>query len=322
MAFGYIVSRILDTYPSLDPDLVERRLATGSHAHIRDRVVYLEIPKAACTAIKLVLRDLYGAAPLRLFPGYSRQTQRRMFVHARENAALPPLTALDDAAQRELLESPDVLRFTVVRNPYTRLVSAWRDKVYLCEPSVEDVYVAVRNSEPDLGPKHPVAFEEFVAYLEHTIGERSDTHWRRQVDLTYAEALSYTHIGRTEELDATTDLVHRHLGREPVRWPRANEGALRPAARYTEELARRVHAIYERDFAVFGYDPASWPREETAPVRCVTAERFVDEVVERNLIIRHLYDERSRLAAAYEDAYRFSLARITRKWRGLFGRAR
>src|SRR6185437_768227 len=49
-------------------------------------------------------------------------------------------------AQRELLEDNDVLRFTVVRNPYTRFVSAWRDKVYLYEPTAEDVYVAVRRA--------------------------------------------------------------------------------------------------------------------------------------------------------------------------------
>src|SRR6185437_1485592 len=109
MGLGYAVSRVLDTYPDLDPGTVERRLAFGSYAHLKDRVVYLEVPKAACTVVKMVLRDLYASTPLTLYPHQSRQTKRRMFVHARANVPLPSITALDDGAQRELLEDADVL---------------------------------------------------------------------------------------------------------------------------------------------------------------------------------------------------------------------
>ena len=318
MGLGYAVTRILDACPGLNPGVVEKRLAYGSFAHLRDRVVYLEVPKAACTAIKMVLRDLYASTPLTMYPRMSRQTKRGMFVHARANAPLPALTELDDAAQRELLEDDDVLRFTVARNPYTRFVSAWRDKVYLYEPTVEDVYQALRGSAPDVGHKQPIQFAEFVAHVERTISATSDPHWRRQVDLAYPDAIRFTHVGKTENLPATVGLLYRRAGREPPEtMPRANGAALLAGASYTPALAKRVHDVYARDFMTFDYDPAAWPCDVDAET-AVSLERFVDEIMERNVIITHLYDERARLAREYDDVYRFSLTRLKNKWRRWF----
>lgn len=318
MGHGYAVTRILDACPGLTPGAVEKRLAYGSFAHLRDRVVYLEVPKAACTAMKMVLRDLYALKPLAMYPHMSRQTKRGMFVHARVNAPLPALTELDDAAQRELLEDDDVLRFTVVRNPYTRFVSAWRDKVYLYEPTAEDVYLAVRGAAPDVWKKQPIQFSEFVAHVERTISATTDPHWRRQVDLTYPDAIRYTHIGKTESLPATVSLLYRRAGHEPPEtMPHANGAALLAGAAYSPSLAKRVHDVYARDFIAFDYNPAAWPCDSDAQP-AVSLERFVDEIMERNVIITHLYDERARLAREYDDVYRFSLSRLKNKWRRMF----
>ena len=50
MAFSYVVARVLDSYPHLNPAQVEARLAYASFASLEDRFVYVEVPKAACTA--------------------------------------------------------------------------------------------------------------------------------------------------------------------------------------------------------------------------------------------------------------------------------
>jgi hypothetical protein len=320
MAFSYVVSRILDNYSHVNPRQVEARLAYGSFASLADRFVYVEVPKAACTAMKVLLRELYASAPLKLFPPRRRETDRSMFVHARENLPLPPLTALADKDQRDLLEAPDVLRFTIVRNPYARLVSAWRSKVFLCEPSVEDVYVAVRRAEPAMGRKHPIGFAEFVAYIESRANDVWDAHWRRQVDLTFPKGLTFTHIGKTEDLDATISILDRHLKhRQTITVPRANEGFIKPAAQYSEQLARRVYALYAEDFMVFDYDEDSWPRPQEERPHIVSVDRFIDEVIERNVIIAYLYSERDRLRREYNATYRFSLARLKNELRRFAG---
>jgi len=318
MAYSYIISRILDNYPHLDPKHVETMLFHGSFASLDDRFVYQQVLKAACTTMKILFRELYDSEPLKLFARFHRETHRDMFVHARENIPLPPLTALAEKDQRDLLEAPDVLRFTIVRNPYTRIVSAWRDKVYLCEPSVEDVYAAVRGAAPAMGRKHPIEFAEFVSYLESRITEAWDPHWQRQVDLAFPKALAFTHVGKTEDLDATIGILRRHLKHpQAIKVPHANEGVIKPAAHYSEDLAQRVHALYEEDFTLFGYDPGSWPRNQEDRPPTVSDECFTDEVLERNVVIARLYSEGDSLRQKYDAAYRFSLARVKNELRRL-----
>ena len=237
MVVGYAVSRILDTYPNLDPKEVERQLGHGSFASLKDRFVYLEVPKAACTTMKSLLRQLYGSGPLR-FPDSHRETRRHMFVHARNNSPLPALTTLKERDQREILEAKDVLRFIIVRNPYARLVSAWRDKVYLCEPTGLAVYTDIRGAVPTAERKIPILFPEFVSYLERTGRDKWDHHWRRQVDNAFPKALDLTHIGRTEDFVSTVEVFRRHLRRpQPIPIPRANEAAINPPPDYSEEIA-------------------------------------------------------------------------------------
>jgi Sulfotransferase family len=311
MSSNYVVSRILDVYPRLTAGEVHARLAYGSFASVAGRFVYLEIPKAACSMMKELLRQLQSAPPLKLFVGPYRETRRDMFVHARENVPYPAITSLPESDQRDLLESEDVLRFTIVRNPYTRLVSAWRDKVILCEPSAENVYAAIRGDLPPLGKKDPVRFEEFVSFLEGGINEVWDAHWRRQVDLVFPQALSFTHIGKVECLSKTIDtLAYRIKGRGVPAIPRSHEASLHLPARYSADLAARVYSLYREDFTTFGYESGSWPRDsEELGEPAVALDRFIDELVERNLIIAHLYRERTELTMRYHK-YRYSMSRL------------
>jgi hypothetical protein len=313
---SYAASRILDAYPGLNPDQVEDWLANFSFASTDDRFVFLAIPKAACTAMKILLRGLRESAPpLRLFAGPNRESRRDMFVHARENVPFPSLNALGNEEQRHLMEAADVFRFAIVRNPYTRLISAWRDKVYLCEPSVDNVYGAIRGDTPAMDHKRPIELAEFVSYLEKRERSTCNRHWREQVLLTFPKAIRLTHIGKVENLAATMALFSSHLGRQQsLTVTRANEGSVRPLTLINPELAKRIYAVYQEDFLTFGYDADSWPRDEQSSAS-VNVERFVDEIIERNLVIAHLYGERDRLTGEMDrlksernQVHRFSIA--------------
>jgi hypothetical protein len=322
---SYAASHVLDAYPRLSEEQVEEWLANYSFASVDDRFVFVAIPKAACTTMKLLLRELREAAPLKLFTGANRESRRDMFVHTRDNVPFPSLNALNTKEQRDLLEARDVLRFVVVRNPYTRLISAWRDKVYLCEPSVDSVYAAVRGDAPDMKRKEPIELAEFVSYIEKCDRYFCNRHWREQVLLTFPKAIQFTHVGKIENLAATIAVFSRHLGRpQPLSVTRANEGSIRPLAKVTPELADRIYALYEEDFLTFGYNAESWPRDEQSSVY-VDVERYVDEIIERNLVIAHLYSERDRLTrdmdrlrGKHDHVYRFSVARAKDKLRHVF----
>jgi hypothetical protein len=283
MSLSYAVSRILDFCPHLSRECVESRLQYASFACVDRGLLYIEVPKAASTAIKTFLRSLYTDAPLQPFIDDSRETRMDMFIHSRMNIPIPPLTVLSNAVQRELLESSDVLRFTVVRNPYSRLLSAWRDKVLVREPTVEWVHSSTEGN---------VTFAEFVAHIEQSGPEYLDAHWGRQVDLCFPAAISFTHIGKLEALSKTSDAIASHLNVQ-VDLPKENSGALRLQPEVSAHLRARIAAFYAEDFSIFGYDPGYFPKRPGNSA--VKADAFIREITARNLVIAQLYAERDRL---------------------------
>jgi hypothetical protein len=266
--------------------------------------MYFAVPKAACTQMKELLRTVESAPPVRLFADGARQTRRDMFIHARSNVPLPSLADLDDRAQREVLEAPDFLRMTVVRNPYTRLVSAWRNKIFLCEPQTIHLYLQIKGGLPGVHEKSLVSFEEFVEYLESKCDlSTCDAHWRWQINHTFLRAMRFSLIVKVEQMTDGLRQFQQHLGLSDY-LPANGRNASVPfgSSPYSKELADRVYSLYRRDFEVLGYDRNTWPagREngsEQLGKACVTEERLCDEIIERNLIIADLYEERERLQA-------------------------
>src|SRR6516165_9621283 len=103
-----------------------------SRASLAHRYVAMTVPKVACTTIKMALQTWEGCGPE---PG------RWGDVHA--GWAGPTLLAYP-TAQMEMLRSPDCLRFSFVRNPYSRLVSAWKSKLAWDDPQYGPLRASIR----------------------------------------------------------------------------------------------------------------------------------------------------------------------------------
>lgn len=312
MTYPYVVGKILSHYPDLDPTVIWQRLRHSSFVNVSKRYLYFEVPKAACTQMKELLRQQQGAPPIQLFVGKLMETRRDMFVHARENVPLPSLVDLDDARQKEVLESDGFFRFTIVRNPYTRVVSAWKNKVVPCEPGAERVYLEIKGRLPDMHAKELIAFDEFVGYLQTSDLSGCDPHWRRQVDHLFLDALSFSHVGKMEDMGASLARFEQHLGlSEPLLAGRKNVSAPVGLATYDQNLADKVYSLYREDFERLGYQRDSWRDGQSAvpatPKAVIPEARFYDEIVERNLIISGLYAERERLQADLKRVSRLHL---------------
>jgi hypothetical protein len=301
MSYQYAVQRILDHYDYLTVDQVREHLRYCSFVSMRGRYLYFAVAKAACTQMKEILRALEGAPPVQ-WPTEEWESRREMFVHARQNVPLPSLVDLDDEEQREVLESPDFLRMTLVRNPYTRLLSTWKNKVRLCEPGYENIYVSIRGHLPELRAKSLITFEEFVEYIARQCDLRTcNLHWRRQVDHMYLEALNYSYVGKMEEMPAILERFQQHLGlSEAFHAEGKNVSRQGVTAAYTPELAAKVFALYQADFDRLGYSPDARPGSRPGPNgatanAAVSEEELSDEIIERNLVLSTLYQERARL---------------------------
>jgi len=119
-----------------------RQASWGYHsqASVAHRYVAMTVPKVACTTIKMALQTWEGCGP-----GPDRWGD----VHA--NWAGPTLLAYPTAQIVEMLRSPDYLRFSFVRNPYSRLVSAWKSKLAWDDPQYGQVRASIRE------PTRPIA---------------------------------------------------------------------------------------------------------------------------------------------------------------------
>lgn len=316
MSHPYAARLILDRYEYLQPEEVIRRLRYSTFVSIPKRYMYFEVPKAACTKMKELLSTLENGPPVELLVGNLLETRRDMFIHDRKNVPLPSLVDLDEKTQKEVLESPNILRMTFVRNPYTRLLSAWKNKVMVCEPGYEQVYIDVKGSLPPLSKKSLVTFDQFVEYISTRCDLRTcNPHWRRQCDHLFLSALNFSFIGKIENMAEGLRHFEQHLGLGHALTAHArNSSPGFDGEGYDKTLADKVHLLYQSDFDTLGYDRDAWPACESGSSHksnaTIPQEKFNDEIIERNIIIALLYQERDRLRRDLRNVSRFRLLAI------------
>ncbi len=133
----------------------------------------------------------------------------------------------------------DYAAFAFVRNPYTRLVSCWQDKV-------------VGGGGWQYDDLRDLTLAEFVTVLEGMDLTTADRHVRPQTALLPLDRLSF--LGRLERIAADWEQVCALLGLGDLELPRANASTTPPEpVRLDAALAERIRRLYALDFAMFGY---------------------------------------------------------------------
>jgi hypothetical protein len=240
----------------------------------RQRVLFLPMPKAACTSVLWTLADLAGLGPDAFSGSTLPEPSASLTVHDM-NAWAPEhrLSEYDGEERRRILHDDGWLRFTVVRDPWRRLWSGWLSKVLLREPR----FVALYGEQPWF-PRLPETpgdiLDDFRLFVDVVgAGEAEDVHWAVQHDLSVR--LPFNHVGRAERLGETLGLLYAHTGvpRPASIVPRRNISPLPlPPHGYDDWSADVVRRRYAADFAAFGYDdaaptggaPADWERRAAA----------------------------------------------------------
>ncbi|HTT89913.1 MAG TPA: sulfotransferase family 2 domain-containing protein [Acidimicrobiales bacterium] len=238
---------------------IERHTSWNYHsrASIAHRYVAMTVPKVACTTIKMALQTWEECAP---------EPERLSEVHA--PWAGPTLLAYPTAQIVEMLRSPDYLRFSFVRNPYSRLVSAWKSKLVVSDPHYKHLRASIREAcgypVVDGERSGPIAFRDAVECMVDKQGAFDfDEHWARQVDLLITDVIDYQVVGRFEHFGQEFPAI---LGRlraptEVIDVAKRLFNPTRPmalAAVYDHQLAQRVFDYYIADFETFGYHKNSW----------------------------------------------------------------
>lgn len=212
------------------------------------------VPKVGCSTLKFAVHTFED-------PGNAIEWWQT-------HADWPGWRVLDhpDELVLDILSSADWFRFCFVRNPYDRIVSAWKSKIVLDNDTHYSwLRDAVREaSRLPIDKAEPASFRDAFDYVtgEDLVAGR-DWHFRPQCELLHPEVIRYDIIGRFENFAKDFRLIFERLGAPPdilamaaTRYNATPDSDFRDF--YDAELAERVFTFYEKDFAAFGYDPDSW----------------------------------------------------------------
>lgn len=142
----------------------------------------------------------------------------------------------------EVAEFDGLFKFTMVRNPYTRTLSAYLDKV--------ERRALRHNRESSYG--------EFLRALKKGRYLYSNAHWAPQVALMLIPVEQLDFIGKTESLERDLAEIKRRIRPEleqPVTSFRGNATSAGDKLRayYDAECIALVRELYRADFEIFGY---------------------------------------------------------------------
>jgi len=219
------------------------------HISLKHRYIYVETAKVACSTIKLTLQRLE-------LENINFTRERFQDIHNREFSPLLRIQQIPNFPS--FIENPSYFRFCFVRNPYTRLLAAYLNKIEgNSRLEKELILQQLGYNRRDLAIS--VSFAEFVAAIEAQPPSMMNNHWRHQYYSTFQDSINYQFIGRLENFNDDFSYVLERLGKgthkyytPEVRHQTSSASKLREY--YTEDLVNKVYALYEKDFLYFGYD--------------------------------------------------------------------
>ena len=163
------------------------------------------------------------------------------------------------ATEREaILHGDEFLRFTFVRNPFVRLVSAYKDKVV---GNKKEKAIVLRALElPREALETEISFEQFIQSIHNSTPGQLDPHWMPQVLTTCARWTKHQLVGKIEAFQDAYEELGQRLGVDLNQFynyhapHRAHADDSFREYYSSVEIRQMVRTYYAEDFAQFNYD--------------------------------------------------------------------
>ena len=287
---------------------------TATYVLPRWQVVYVSVPKAACTSLKWLIAEIQEEDPNRFYSALTREVGRGMTIHRRRRwQRTPMLHRLPEEELAEISPERGWFVFAVVRHPTERLWSAWQSKFLLREPK----WVERFGDEPWF-PRVPSTtqdvvedFQRFAASIaaEPDQAVLRDRHFQTQVRLLTPDRTPYTRIYKTREIPELLGDLASHLRARgwngSLDLEARNETPLRPLASvFSPETIRAVLDVYGEDFERFGYDRVEPETLDARDEYDEAALRMIGRLVERGERIGDLAARAQNLFVAKTEKQR------------------
>ncbi|XP_007939393.1 carbohydrate sulfotransferase 12 [Orycteropus afer afer] len=251
-----------------------------NHLIVDDRhgVIYCYVPKVACTNWKRVMIVLSGSlldqgAPYREPLGIPREHVHNSSTHLTFNKFWRRYGKFSRHLMKIKLKK--YTKFLFVRDPFVRLISAFRSKFQLeneefyrkfAVPMLK-TYANFTSLPASVSEAFraglKVSFNTFIQYLLDPHTERLapfNEHWRQVYRLCHPCQIDYDFVGKLETLDTdATQLLRLLKVDQLLRFPPSYRN--RTASSWEEDWFARIplawrqqlYKLYEADFVLFGY---------------------------------------------------------------------
>lgn len=220
------------------------------HTHISlvNKYVYIEVPKAGCGTMKATLGALEGA---RLNETHAQRFLDKPHNGVKSGAHVRPYQLPNDVLE-EVFTSKNYQRFTVVRDPRTRVLSGYLEKITQGLRQSAEISEVLGNKDP-----RDITFTEFLQVIRDQSSKEQDPHWRRQSDHIGFGIIAYDRIIHLEDLnDSWSDIAS--LTNTPdldgqYYCKTSTHAGTRTGEYQSEESDALIAEIYATDFAKLGY---------------------------------------------------------------------
>jgi len=220
------------------------------HTHISlvNKYVYVEVPKAGCGTMKATLGALEGA---RLNATHAQRFLDKPHNGLTSGAHVRPYQLPNDLLE-EVFTSKHYTRFTVVRDPGTRALSGYLEKILQGLRQSEDISVALGGKAADT-----ISFAEFLGVIAGQSSRDQDPHWRRQSDHIGLGIVNFDAIIHLESLDNSWEQVAQLTSTPDLDGQfyckKSTHAGSRTEEYFTPETIDLISQIYSDDYLNLNY---------------------------------------------------------------------
>lgn len=211
-------------------------------------LVYLSSPKSGCSTVKASL-----------WKWHDRKTGEETFLGDPHARGYSPFNKTIEQVAQDIDAVMEATVFTVVRNPFARILSAYLDKVANAPPGA----LVWSKVAPDLGfaVEDRPSFGDFLKRLATVDPDTVNAHFAPQAGTTLAHYVRPDFLGYLERFDAVGAFLFGHGIEVADHVPHQTGAAEKVARSYSGSDIDLVRSYCADDFAIFGYsmDPADMP---------------------------------------------------------------
>lgn len=236
----------------------KREFEYSIHISKRNSYIYFEVPKVASSTTKLKLQQIEAKTA-----GLPPISEEMSSIHNKKQSLLLSPSEIGFNKFFQMLDDVSVFKFTFVRNPYTRILSAFLSKIQGANSPHRKKITQIL----DIGICSNPTFKQFLSAVSIQSKYNMDSHWRPQTDQLFNGLITFNFVGKFEKFEQDLNqviqkilsdnsnkntLINKDIYSIKFKGRKTNSKQ-KIIEFYDSDCQHIVKNIYKSDFENFGY---------------------------------------------------------------------